>query len=225
LTALRTDAASILATVACAVCGPGPGAVHDRLATRWHRPDAADPIRRALVLLADHELNASTFAARVAVSTGASLAAGALAGLATLTGPLHGTASTALRSLARRAEDIGAEAAIRERIAEGRKIPAFGHQLYPLGDIRAPALLGAIPVPHALAELASTAEALVGEAPNVDFALAVLAAVYDLPDESPIQLFALARSVGWLAHMLEQAESGTIIRPRARYTGVKPRVS
>jgi citrate synthase len=223
--ALRADAASVLATVAHAVCGPGQGAVHNRLAAHWHRPHAADAIRRALVLLADHELNASTFAARVAVSTGAPLAAGTLAGLAALTGPLHGNASAALQSLARRAGENGAEPAIRERIAEGRPIPAFGHQLYPLGDVRATALLAAIALPPIYFDLARIGEALLGEAPNVDFALTALAAAHDLPDEAPIQIFAIARSVGWLAHMLEQAGTGTLIRPRARYTGAKPSVS
>ena len=70
--------------------------------------------------------------------------------------------------------------------------------------------------------LMSAADMLIGEAPNVDFALAALAATYHLPDTAPLQLFALARSVGWLAHMLEQREAGALIRPRARYTGEKP---
>ena len=79
---LQADASSILSTVADAVSGPGEGPLHLRLASHFDRPAAADDIRAALVLLADHELNASTFAARVTVSTGASFAAGALAGLA-----------------------------------------------------------------------------------------------------------------------------------------------
>lgn len=220
--ALRLDAAGVLGTVAAAICGAGQGPLHERLAGRWGQCGAADRLRRALVLLADHELNASTFAARVAVSTGASLAAGTLAGLATLTGPLHGTASAAVQSLARRAGEIGAEAAIRERLAEGRPVPALGHPLYPDGDPRAAALLGAFAVPPVYAELAAAADLLVGEPPNVDFALAALAAAHHLPDAAPIQLFALARSAGWLAHMLEQAASGALIRPRARYTGPAP---
>jgi len=221
---LGFEAEDVLATVADAICGPGQGLLHDRLAARWRRPRAAAGLRRALVLLADHELNASTFAARVAVSTGASLAAGALAGLATLTGPLHGSASLGVFALARRADEIGAEAALREQLAEGRPLAAAGHRLYPEGDVRATALLEESSLPPPYAALAEGYERLVGERPNVDFALAALAARHGLPETAPGQIFALARSVGWLAHMLEQVETGTLIRPRARYTGPKPSV-
>ena len=219
--ALRSDAAAVLALVADAICGPGEGLLHERLAARWERPQATDMLRRALVLLADHELNASTFAARVAVSTGASLAAGALAGLSTLTGPLHGSAATAALALGRQAAVIGAEAALREWIVTGRPVPAFGHQLYPDGDVRAVALLAELELTPAFGALLMAADILIGERPNVDFALAALAAAYDLPDTAPLQLFALSRSVGWLAHMLEQRETGALIRPRARYFGEK----
>ena len=217
--ALHADAGATLALIADATCGPGAGPVHQRLAARWGKPDAADAIRRALVLLADHELNASTFAARVAVSTGASLAAGALAGLATLTGPLHGSASVAALSLGRQAAEIGAEPALRSLIGEGRRVPAFGHPLYPKGDVRAVALLESLVLTPPYITLMSAADMLIGEAPNVDFALAALAATHHLPDTAPLQLFALARSVGWLAHMLEQHAAGVLIRPRARYVG------
>ncbi len=220
--ALRADATAVLALMADAICGPGEGLLHERLAARWERPEAADMLRRALVLMADHELNASTFAARVAVSTGASLAAGTLAGLSTLTGPLHGSASAAALSLARRAAEVGGEAALREWVLEGRPILAFGHQLYPQGDIRATALLQQLELTPPYGGLMLAADTLIGEPPNVDFALAALMAAYELPDTAPLQLFALARSTGWLAHMLEQLTMGTLIRPRARYTGPKP---
>jgi citrate synthase len=222
LRALQTDAEVVVATVASAVCGPGVGPVHQRLAAHWNRPEGSDILRKTLILLADHELNASTFAARVAVSTGASLAAGALAGLAALTGPLHGSAALAVRALARRAEDIGAGAALAERLAEGRPIPALGHPLYPDGDVRAKILLAAMPLPTIYAELAAAAEQLVGEPPNVDFALAAFADAFDLPPNAPLRLFALSRTAGWLAHMLEQATTGALIRPRARYIGPRP---
>jgi len=220
--ALVSDAETVLATVADIVCGVGTAPIHERLAQRWHRHEAAEPLRKALIMLADHELNASTFAARVAVSTGASLAAGALAGLAALTGPLHGSAALAVRALARRATEIGAGPALAERLGEGLPIPALGHVLYPDGDIRTKVLLAANPVPEIYAELATAAENLVGERPNVDFALAALADSFDLPPEAPLRLFALARTAGWLAHMLEQATTGSLIRPRARYIGPKP---
>lgn len=218
---LRGEAGSVLGCVADAMLGPGSGPLHDRLAGSLGRPAAADTLRRAMVLLADHELNPSTFAARVAVSTGASLPAGALAGLATFTGPRHGTAAAAVLALAL---DIGPHAdrqgdGLREWLGEGRIIPGFGHRLYPRGDIRAEALLAAIEVPSAFRTLARVAEDLLGDRPNVDFALAALTAAYDLPPHAPATIFGLARSVGWLAHMLEQVASGQAIRPRARYVG------
>src|SRR5207248_1040369 len=89
----------------------------------------ADLIRRILVLVADHELNASAFAARVAASTGASLAASALAGLATLSGPRHGGATAAVRTFAAEAERLGPRQAIAERLVEDRALPGFGHLL------------------------------------------------------------------------------------------------
>ena len=224
---LRVDAARVFAALADALIGAGEGPLHGRLAKRLGQPQAADDLRYALVLLADHELNASTFAARVAVSTGASLSAGTLAALATLSGPRHGGASSVVTALV---DDLaGAEGsiseALRDWLGEGREVPGFGHRLYPNGDIRARALLGRVAIPAVYAEVRAAAEDLIGEGPNVDFALAALAAAHDLPPAAPMEIFALARSVGWLAHMLEQADTGSIIRPRARYTGPVPLVT
>jgi citrate synthase len=225
--ALRADAARVLSGVAGAVLGPGQGPLHERLAMAFGRPGAADDLRCALVLLADHELNASTFAARVAVSTGASLAAGARAGLATRVGPRHGQASAAVVALAEEFEGGPADPAgvLRDWLGEGRVVPGFGHRLYPLGDPRAAALLQRFRLPPAYAALGEATDIVVAEPPNVDFALAALVAVHGLPATAPITIFALARSVGWLAHMLEQAETGALIRPRARYIGVPPAVT
>jgi len=219
---LRSDAARVFHTVADALLGRGDGPMHVRLAARLGRPQAADALRRALVLLADHELNASTFAARVTVSTGASLAAGALSGLAALNGPLHGIASSTVLALAHdlAGDPAGTEAALRDWLGEGRVVPGFGHRLYPFGDPRAAELLGAFEVPAGYRALLDAADAVIGDYPNVDFALAALTAACDLPADAPLTIFALARAVGWLAHMLEQIQSATIIRPRARYIGV-----
>lgn len=218
---LRGEAGTVLASLADAMLGSGAGLLHQRLAQYLGRPSTADALRRALVLLADHELNTSTFAARVTVSTGSSLAAGALAGLAALSGPLHGDAASAVLALA---ADIGADPrratrALREWLDEGRVVPGFGHRLYPGGDIRCAALLAAIEAPPIFHALETAAERLIGDRPNVDFALAALSVAYDLPRHAPATIFALARSVGWLAHMLEQAAAGQLIRPRARYVG------
>ncbi|HXR90876.1 MAG TPA: citrate synthase [Steroidobacteraceae bacterium] len=225
LAVLQAEAAEVLATVADAMLGSSAAAaLHQRLAKAWGRADASDLIRRSLVLLADHELNASTFATRVTVSTGASLAAGVLGGLATLTGPLHGGAAAGVRELMDAASSQGAEAAIRDRLAQGRPMAGFGHPLYPAGDPRAAALLQRLQIPPGLAEIRDLVEDLVGERPNIDFALAALTETGRLPRQAPLVLFALARSVGWLAHALEQVTTGRLIRPRARYVGPAPRL-
>jgi citrate synthase len=189
-------------------------------ARRWRCDRAgAAALRTALVVMADHELNASTFAARVTASTGAPLAAAALAGLSALLGPAHGGAIHRVASLFDDAQRIGPARAIRERLARGEPIAGFGHPLYPDIDPRAAALLELVELPDALAELRRRAHAATGREPNVDFASAALAVVLGLPADAPFLLFAAARSAGWLAHGMEQALSGRLIRPRARYSG------
>jgi citrate synthase len=193
--------------------------VHTHLAKAWRKPQAQDILRRTLVLLADHELNASTFAVRVAASTGASLSACLLAGLATLTGPLHGGAARALSSLLDAARQVGANEAVREWLHRGEPLPAFGHPLYPGGDPRAIALMRHVKLSGMFLAVRMAAEDLTGEPPNVDFALVALADAYGLPRQAPFVIFALSRSVGWIAHALEQIAAGQLIRPRARYVG------
>jgi citrate synthase len=180
---------------------------------------AAEAIRVALVLLADHELNASTFAARVTASTGAPLAAAALSGLATMLGPLHGGATLRLRALVEDAERKGARACIQQQLARGDALPGFGHPLYPDIDPRAAALLERIALPGVAADLMKEALAATGLGPNIDFATVAMGLAHGLPTDAPFRLFAAARMAGWLAHAIEQAEGGRLIRPRARYTG------
>ena len=224
LPVLQAEAASVLVTLADAMLeGDRPhdraAALHSQAVASWNRPAAADIARRALVLLADHELNASTFATRVAVSTGAPLAAGVLSGLATLSGPLHGRASLGVLELVAGVKRAGAEVTIRGWLSQGRPIAGFGHPLYPQGDPRATALLQHFTLPKPYADLRDAIEDAIGERPNIDFALAALTKVFDLPQEAPLVLFALGRCVGWLAHALEQVTTGHPIRPRARYVG------
>ena len=222
--ALWREGAGLVADLAGALGeGVADGPIHLILAKAWGLEGAkADLVRRALVLMADHELNASTFAARVAASTGASLAAGLLAGLASLTGPLHGGSAARVAALIEDSARDGPDAAVRAWIERGDPPPGFGHPLYPDGDPRAAALLGAFDPSPELVALKVSAEALTGRAANIDFALAALARTLNLPQDAPFALFALGRSVGWVAHALEQMQDGGLIRPRARYVGPAP---
>lgn len=222
--ALAGEAATLLDVLADAVTGEiGGGAIHERLGRAWDcGPAGIDLLRRALVLLADHELNPSTFACRVAASTGASLAACALAGLATLSGPLHGGAVAGVGRLAEEAERVGADEAVAARLAHGVSAPGFGHPLYPDGDPRARALLRAFAAPAPLEALRQAMETATGQHDNVDFALFALAGALNLPADAPFALFATARCAGWTAHAIEQIADGELIRPRARYVGLTP---
>lgn len=222
--ALYLEAAAVLDALVDAIAGePGEGPIHARLARAWGcEVEGAEPIRRALVLLADHELNASTFAARVTASTGASLAACAMAGLAALSGPLHGGVAPRVLALMRDIERDGLETTLAARLEAGAGLPGIGHPLYTDGDPRARVLLAAFKLPPAYARAQAAIAALTGEEPNIDFALAALAARFGLPADAPFQIFAAARCSGWLAHALEQNETGRLIRPRARYVGPAP---
>ncbi len=222
--ALWREGAALMADLAGAL-GDGfePGPLHLVLAGAWGLDKrGADLVRRALVLLADHELNASTFAARVAASTGASLSASVLAGLAALSGPRHGGAAARISALIEEAERAGPEAAVKAFIARGDAPPGFGQRPYPAGDPRARALFSAFRPSPELIELGTAAEALTGHKANIDFALAALTRTIGLPPDAPFALFALGRSTGWIAHAIEQLESGALIRPRARYVGPPP---
>lgn len=217
---LVNEGAMCVAAMASAFGAIGTGPIHQRLSAGWALdPEGEDLIRRALVLLADHELNPSTFAVRVAASTGAGMPACVLGGLATLSGPRHGGAGAALESLLVEAVHIGADAAIERWLATGHGLPGFGHPLYPYGDPRGRALLAHIGPDGELAALRDAVMDMLGLEPNIDFALLAIARRYALPPRSGFGLFAIARTVGWVAHALEQASTGAIIRPRARYIG------
>ncbi len=224
--ALKREAASVLADLVDAMCaGSRSGPMHERLARTWRiEGQRVDVLRRALVLTADHELNASTFAARVVASTGAPLAASALAGLAALSGPLHGGMTVQVNSFiaeVRRASDP--KAAAMQRLAQGLDVPGFGHPLYPNGDPRAKAIQTAVHYSEEMYAIAQAGETVTGSPPNLDFALVALCRTLGLPSEAAFTLFTVGRMVGWLAHALEQRSSGGgLIRPRARYVGPQP---
>jgi citrate synthase len=221
--ALQAEARDVLSTMADALApGMADQPLHVRLAESFGRPEAADCLRRALVMLADHELNASAFSARVTASAGAALSASVLSGLATLTGPLHGGAWQGVSAVIDSARTFGAEQAIRRILVQGNRLSAFGHPLYADGDARAAAILPHFAVPPVFAAVREAGEAMVGERINIDFMLSAMASAFALPEDAPLVIFALARTVGWLAHAMEQIESGHLIRPRARYVGPSP---
>jgi citrate synthase len=213
---------ALLSCVACVPAGGEP--LHRLLASGWGLDDAgANLVRMALVLCADHELNASSFTARCVASTGASLRAAVIGGLAALSGYRHGGVTARVESFWNGLEAGDVLAQLRRRLAAGEALPGFGHPLYPEGDVRAEALLAfVLPRFPVARSLVSAAETLTGQKPNIDFALVTLRRFLRLPEGSAFCLFALGRSVGWIAHAIEQRETGQLIRPRAVYTGALP---
>ena len=220
-TSLWRAGAGLLGDLAAALGdGSAERPLHRPLASAWGLQGAqADLVRRALVLLADHELNASTFAARVAASTGAAVSAAVLAGLAALSGPRHGGAGARVAALIEDADRLGPDAAVSAWLGRGDEPAGFGHPLYPDGDPRAQALMAAFVPSAELLRLKAVGEEVTERAANIDFALAAMTRTLGLPQDAPFAMFALGRSAGWIAHALEQLADGGLIRPRARYTG------
>jgi citrate synthase len=184
----------------------------------------------ALVLLADHELAASTVAARVAASVRADPYAVASAGLATVSGTLHGGASLGIEALLGEI-DRPADAAgvVGARLRRGERLRGFGHRLYPDGDPRAGVLLAHLRRAASGSSRLEIVEAVVETtgrrglpAPTVDFALAAVAHVSGMTRGAGEAIFAVARTAGWIAHALEEYDRNTPIRPRALYTGPTP---
>ena len=222
---LHDEAQALVGTLAGAFgAAPGQGLpLHLRLAAGWQTPAAvADLLRMAMVLLADHELTSSAFSARIAASTGASLPACLLAGLTTFSGPQHGDASGRVRALFDDVDRLGEDRVIDHHLGSGLAVPGFGHPIYPDGDPRAAALLARFDPPAHLQRFIDRVAALTGLAPNIDVALAALVARHQLPADAAFAVFATARSVGLLAHSIEQLGEAQMIRPRGRYIGPAP---
>ncbi len=216
----------VVATMLNGTSSPEP--LHLQIAKAW-APDnkrAADLIRRALVLLADHELNASTFTVRCAASTGLNLYDAMIAGLVALKGPRHGGAGVLAAQLVKTLVDRDVAPVVRERVALGERFAGFGHGVYKHGDPRARALLAALARAGAAEKLTTEIPERIleatGEFVNIDYALAVLVHALGLPPGNELVLFAMARTVGWIAHASEQLRHGGLIRPRARYIGPAP---
>ncbi len=185
-----------------------------------------------LVLHADHELNASTFAARVAASTLADIYSAVTAGIATLDGPLHGGANEQVMAML---EKVGspdkAEKYVTDMLAQGKKVPGFGHRVYKTADPRATILR---PYADQLARetgqtrLFDTAKKIEevmmrekGINANLDFMAAQVYHGLGIPTDLMTPVFAMSRCAGWTAHILEQYSDNRLIRPRARYVGLR----
>ena len=187
-------------------------------------------VDRALILCADHELNASTFAARVTASTGADLYACLGAGLHALSGPKHGGVTARVEALLSEVERPARAAdVVRGRLARGEAIPGFGHTLYGQGDPRARARLelarGCAANSPALRRADALCDAMARArqpAPNLDMGLVALCQALALPAGASAALFAIGRIAGWVAHALEQRAQGYLLRPRSRYIAASP---
>jgi citrate synthase len=185
------------------------------------RPEQVAALNAALILLADHELAASTFAARVAASAWAGPYRVVLAGLGPLGGSLHGGAGPAVEELldeVAAGADLGA--ALDARLAAG-PLPGFGHRVYRDRDPRADHLLARLDSDLAATLLGAAAERSL-PAPNVDFALAALVRAHGLRPGSSATIFTVARIAGIVAHALEEYEHRLRFRPRASYVGPAP---
>jgi citrate synthase len=210
---------------------PGTASIAARL---WAGLTALDPepglvevVDVALVLLADHELAASTVAARVAASVRADPYAVVSAGLAAVSGTLHGGASLGIEALLDEIDPPErAASVVGSRLRRGERLRGFGHRLYPDGDPRAKVLLARLGTAAAGSPRLEAIEALLEATshrglppPNVDLALAALAHVTAMTRGAAEAVFAIARTAGWIAHALEEYNRNTPIRPRAIYTG------
>ncbi|TXS73635.1 citrate synthase [Streptomyces sp. me109] len=197
-------------------------------------PDAvrARAVEQYLISTIDHGFNASTFTARVIASTGADVAACLVGAVGALSGPLHGGApSRALDTLDAIGTVERVDPWIRARVLAGERIMGFGHAVYRTEDPRSRMLRGIAqefggPLADFAVEVEHRVEAILAELKpgralhtNVEFYAGVVMELCGLPREMFTPTFAAARTVGWSANILEQAEDSKIIRPAARYVG------
>ena len=215
----------------------GHAAAYLRAVTgRSPSPEHARALEQYLILTIDHGFNASTFTARVVASTGADLADVVTAAIGALAGPLHGGApSRALDALDAIGRPERAADWVRGEVAAGRRIMGFGHAVYRAPDPRSDLLrqvaeeLGGPLVERAVAietEILSTLAELKPDRPlpsNVEFYAGVIMETVGLPRAMFTPTFAVSRTIGWVTHALEQAATGKLIRPAARYVGPEPR--
>jgi citrate synthase len=219
-------ARGLIATLVEALPRVGPAArggtiaarLWPRVSTRAARPADVALLDATLVALADHELATSTLGVRVATSTGAGLEAALLAGLATLSGPLHGAAAEPVRALLAEADRHGPPAAVDAAEARGW-VPGVGHAVYEAVDPRTALLLDLLPGVATVHAVAAELERR-GRTPlNADLALGAVLDHGAMVDGAAEVVFAVARTAGWIAHAREEARHHLRYRARAVYTG------
>jgi citrate synthase len=203
------------------------GRLWSRLCDRRPVPGLLRALSAALVLLADHELAASTLAVRAAASVRADPYAVVGTGLGAMSGALHGGASLIAETLMAAAsgpDDV--PRVVAELLRRGERVPGFGHFVYRRGDPRAIALLDLVRRAAPKSTQLAVADAMFAEVrqkslpePNVDFAIATLARVAGMIRGAGEAIFAVARTAGWIAHALEAYDGPGPLRPRAVYTG------
>ena len=240
---LTAQVGSVVATWGRLNAGGGPiepdpalgHAANFLLLLTGERPSAleARALDVALVLHADHELNASTFAARVTAATLSDVHSAAAAGIGALKGPLHGGANAAvmrmLLAIGEDADDARVESAVRDMLARKVKVPGFGHRVYRTEDPRATHLrrmskeIGERSGSTRWHEMSRRIEAVMKAETkidaNVDFYSASTYYMLGIPIELFTPVFAVSRIAGWTAHVLEQYANNRLIRPRAEYVG------
>lgn len=231
---VRRTGARILRLLAAIAAGTKPtdAPIGDVLRRGWSLKggDASVLLEAALTLYAENGLNPSSFTARCVASAGASPYAVVSAGLAALQGAKHGGASERAGTLFEEARSPeSARQAIAARLRRGESLPGFGHPLYPDGDPRGAVLMDLLverrpkaPEVVLAQTLVETVAEVTGQRPNVDFGVVTLCRALRLPPSAPLALLGVARTVGWIAHALEQYQEGRVIRPRAQYAGPQP---
>jgi citrate synthase len=192
-------------------------------------------LNKALILHADHELNASTFTARVCVATLSDIYSGITSAIGALKGPLHGGANEAVMKMLMEINDVEhVEAYLNKAFENKEKIMGFGHRVYKYGDPRARHLkemskeLTLITGEKKWYDISVRMEEMIKEEkgllPNVDFYSASVYHSLGIQHDLFTPIFAVSRTAGWLAHILEQYSNNRLIRPRADYTGLKNQI-